>query len=134
MLRVSRKSGAVAVILMLSTSTGSSYRRRLDDLAGSADARFPWDAASDTDYGFSSGSTWPRGWKNAIRAAHGHWNDARGSTLFVDLTSERFFDGTDCSNNFHGEEIVRRVIVLALIGTVRDDDLSPSPRRPAHPS
>lgn len=121
MLRLARFSGAVVLLMFISTvsadaHTGSNYY----DTVGGATARMPWDTASDTTYAFSSGSTWGSGWKEAIRVAHDKWNNVLGSTLFADLAQEHAFPGTSCGNDFNGQEIIRRGETLnnALARTV----------------
>jgi len=110
LLRAARLAGAISLILLLATSVPAGAHTATDwyDIVGSANQRFPWDQASDTTYRFSSGSTWPTGWKNAVSAAHGHWNDALGSTLFSDLAQEAQFPGTDCNIQTFGESFIRR--------------------------
>lgn len=109
MLRVVNLAGAVALILTISSAPATAHAGgSWYDNDGGASQRFPWDSASDTIYAFSSGSTWPSGWKTAIEIAHSQWNVALGSSLFDASTQEQTFPGTNCNNDPLGQQIVRR--------------------------
>jgi hypothetical protein len=112
MLKAVRIAGGVALILLISVLVTPAMAHSAADWydvvgSGSQGQRFPWNQASDTTYKFDSDSTWPTGWKNAVRAADGHWNDALGRTLFDDLPNDAAFPTTDCNAQAFGEEFIR---------------------------
>lgn len=75
MLKAARFSGAVALITFLSSLPALAHPGGdWYDITGGAGQRFPWDSPSDTIYSFSSGTSWPSGWKDAIIAADNKWN------------------------------------------------------------
>jgi hypothetical protein len=110
MLKIGRVSGAVALIMTLSMSAPAWAHPDFEwyDVTGPADERFPWDAAGDTIYALSSGSTWPSGWKNAIELSDGRWDNLLPADLFKANTLEEPFPGELCSNDFNGQQIIRR--------------------------
>ena len=107
-LKAARFSGAVALITFLSSLPALAHPGGdWYDITGGAGQRFPWDSPSDTIYSFSSGTSWPSGWKDAIIAADNKWNSVLGSVLFSNNTAEEPFPAADCGVDFNGQEIIR---------------------------